>query len=391
MEQINDFFKKLEALFLDKDKEAFEEIKEDILHEVNERLSEGETYEQIIQSLGKPKDIAEAYYEDKRLDKAMKAEQDIIDRNDLEREYKLKRREKLVKNKQKLKSIFSIMGRSLLLLTSIFFLFVTIIYLIQEHTVVWGPMMASIFFISLFLFYSKFASKKRNKIIVYLLGLTSLIASIILFATNSWLYYGELLSETFTLEKNALKNMKIKSAKPVDINVILIPEEEKPKIEVTGYLTKKEKKELLNTTNNYTELTVGKNFIVDCFDWAKPVEITLYFPEKTVQEKGDFQLKNGEINLNHVNIKKLTISMNEGQVRSTDINSKTMNLKSEYADVFIRHFFSEIEVNNKHGKSIISDGQGDIKATSKTGLINVNQIVGNNVKLENQEGKNIIS
>src|SRR5699024_12445242 len=116
-EQMNDFFEALEGLFLEKDKEAFLEIKADLSRGIKVRMAEGESCEAILKALGSPQEIAEAYYEDQRLEKAMKAKQDIIAGEDLVREYKLKRNSCLKRWMIKLGKLFLFLFQVLLLST----------------------------------------------------------------------------------------------------------------------------------------------------------------------------------------------------------------------------------------------------------------------------------
>lgn len=391
MERIHEYFEKLEELFLENDKEAFKEIKEDIIHEIEERRAEGETEDSIIASLGRPEEISAAYYEDKRLDKAIKAEQDVIDRDELVQEYKLKRKEILAKRKKKVWAVISVTIKSILVLLTAFFLVVTFTYLLQEQTLVWGPVTSAFFFASLFLLLSNITFKKRYKWLIWFIGLFGLIGSISLLVTNHWFYSGKFFNETLSIEASSLEKMNITSNKPVDVSVIRIPNGEEPKIEIAGYLTKKDEKNLLKTTKDSIELTVGENGL---FDWAenmKTAEIVLYLPEKLKQKHVAFQVNKGEVTLDHMDIESLSLSMNDGEFRITDVNSKKMTLRSQNADIYLRHFFSNITVDNKNGKSILTDGQGDIEVTSTTGLINISAITGSNVELSNEKGKNVVS
>ncbi|WP_176332530.1 DUF4097 family beta strand repeat-containing protein [Candidatus Enterococcus lemimoniae] len=388
MEQIKAFFGKLESQFLENDKEAFEDIKEDIMHEIEERRAEGEPYEKIIHSLGTPEDISAAYYEDKRLDKAMKAEQDVIDRDELEKEYKLKRKKVRAKRKRKITLIVLMMTRGILILLSVLFLLMTVFYFVQEQTVVWGPLTAAVFFLAMLLLCYKSITYKW---LIGAFGLCSLCASMVIFATNSWFYAGQFFNQTVSVESTSLETLKIKSENPVDFSVIRISKKEKPKVEMTGYLTKKDQKKIVKSTKNSLELTIGKK---SQFDWAnqlKATQIILYLPEELSQKQVEFQVNEGEISLDHMAIDKLFIAINEGECRLTDINSEKLTVNSRDADIFVRHFFSNITVDNQYGKSILSDGQGDIQIQSTTGLVNVSNISGKKGKLVNKKGKNILA
>ncbi|APB30881.1 hypothetical protein [Vagococcus teuberi] len=78
MEKIENFFDEMKKLFLVKDMDEFEEIKEDMLEHIEIKLEQGEPVEVILTKLGTPKAIVDAFYEDKRLNKAMQYETDII-------------------------------------------------------------------------------------------------------------------------------------------------------------------------------------------------------------------------------------------------------------------------------------------------------------------------
>lgn len=208
-EQMNDFFEALEGLFLEKDKEAFLEIKADLSREIKVRMAEGESCEAILKALGSPQEIAEAYYEDQRLEKAMKAKQDIIAGEDLVREYRMKRNSCLKRWMIKLGKLFLFLFQILLLVTSFYFLMMVLYYLIYEQVMMWGAVASSLFSLCFVIVLKKPEQVRKRLFLVYFVGIVSFLCNLLLVFNHSWVYQGQFLTRDIELKANAIESLNV--------------------------------------------------------------------------------------------------------------------------------------------------------------------------------------
>ncbi|MGX7172687.1 DUF4097 family beta strand repeat-containing protein [Enterococcus ratti] len=391
MERINHFFETLEKLFLEKDKADFLEIKDDILREIEARAAEGESYDAILKMIGTPQEIAEAYYEDKRLDKALRAKQDVIAREDLVREYRLNRKFILKRWKLRLKNFFVFLLQICLLVLSFYLALMVIYYMVQEHVLLWGACTLFFFTVCLMLM-----SKKPNKLrkymgLIYLVGTTSLACSLALFFHHAWFYQGQLIDKELWLESASLESLNFSAVYPVEVSMIQLPENENAKVEVKGHLRRTDIKNLVNATKNQTHITIGT---ANIFDWVQKIgkiEVVFYLPENQRHRSLNFKLEQGDVMLNHTYSDYVNLVVKQGRISITDIYSQKIQVKSHRADVIVHQFLSDMSIENTEGKTVLSDGQGKIDVSTTTGLTKVASVSSERMQLKNTEGKNVLS
>ncbi|EOS7733651.1 DUF4097 family beta strand repeat protein [Enterococcus hirae] len=334
-EQMNDFFEALEGLFLEKDKEAFLEIKADLSREIKVRMAEGESCEAILKALGSPQEIAEAYYEDQRLEKAMKAKQDIIAGEDLVREYKLKRNSCLKRWMIKLGKLFLFLFQILLLVTSFYFLMMVLYYLIYEQVMMWGAVASSLFSLCFVIVLKKPEQVRKRLFLVYFVGIVSFLCNLLLVFNHSWVYQGQFLTRDIELKANAIESLNVSSTYPVDISVIQLSENETAKVEIKGHIRKQDQKQLFSMSSSKMNLTIGHPSF---FDWSQnmgKVEIIFYLPENTKHKFLRFNLEQGEVTLNHTYAEKINLTMKKGRISITDVYSKMIQINSQSSDVSV--------------------------------------------------------
>lgn len=390
-EQMNDFFEALEGLFLEKDKEAFLEIKADLSREIKVRMAEGESCEAILKALGSPQEIAEAYYEDQRLEKAMKAKQDIIAGEDLVREYKMKRNSCLKRWMIKLGKLFLFLFQILLLVTSFYFLMIVLYYLIYEQVIMWGAVTSSLFSLCFVIVLKKPEQVRKRLFLVYFVGIVSFLCNLFLVFNHSWVYQGQFLTRDIELKANAIESLNVSSTYPVDISMIQLSENETARVEIKGHIRKQDQKQLFSMSSSKMNLTIGHPRF---FDWSQSmgkVEVVFYLPENTKHKSLRFNLEQGEVTLNHTYAEKINLKMKKGRISITDVYSKAIQINSQSSDVSVHQFFSELAIKNKVGKTILSDGQGKIRVVTDSGVIKVLSTMSEKMELNNIEGKNIVS
>lgn len=78
MDLTKEYFKELKSYFSEDDLESYYEIKEDLMDHIEACKEDGQTVEEALSSLASPKEVADDFFEDRRLQTAMNAEKDVI-------------------------------------------------------------------------------------------------------------------------------------------------------------------------------------------------------------------------------------------------------------------------------------------------------------------------
>ncbi|GGC77035.1 DUF4097 family beta strand repeat-containing protein [Enterococcus wangshanyuanii] len=393
MKRINGFFEEMKTYFLEKDLDSFNEIKEDLLEQIEIQLEEGKTEEEIIAGLGKPEMIADSFYEDQRLDKALKAEKDIVAVEDVKKVYK---KEQQLKRKKVLKkiqlAIFIAIGL-LCLALSIYLIGFVFVYSIFEKYFAFGPATLAVFFLCSLIY---FIWKIRGKQFVHnkwlgMISMISLVSSIGIFFSGQWFYEGSYYDKTIELTDFTSKEALFLSQYPVDITVIPIAEGEAPKVEIEGYMKKSDQLQLVKEEKKTTRIQIGSGDHFDVLKKMKKSDVVFYLPRQKTLGDVSFKIKHGTVMLSHLHANKLGIKIESGELRLNDIYSTTIDITSKNADTTINNFYSDIKIYNDHGKSIVKEGQGIVEISSKTGLINLSDLTSRSTVINNRKGKNVVN
>ncbi|EOH99002.1 hypothetical protein UAY_02271 [Enterococcus moraviensis ATCC BAA-383] len=393
MKRIENFFEEMKSHFLESDIDSFNEIKEDLLEQIEIQLEEGKTEQEILTGLGAPETIAASFYEDKRLDKALKAETDIIAVEDVKKVYKKDRKLKRKKQLKKVKTVLYVLLTALTSILVIYLVGFALIYAVQEKFFAIGPISLAIFFICIL--YYLINSLKGKQVIhiqgIYLLSIISLVLSGGIFLSGHWYYEGKYYEEVFELNDLEKNEMSLLSEYPVEISTIPIGEGEVPKVEIEAYLKKTDQKNLVDRSDNKTTLLIGKKDGFSPLKKMKKNEVIFYLPQNAEFNDFSFTINHGTVMLSHIQAGKLSVEIDNGEINLNDIYSDNIEIQSEKADTMLSGFYADIKIDNKHGKSILKEGQGTIDVTSKTGLINLNDLTSKELKVSNEKGKNIVS
>lgn len=393
MKRTDDFFNDMKTHFLESDMDSFNEIKEDLLEHIAIQLEEGKTEEEILAALGQPEKLAASFYEDQRLDKALKAETDIVAVEDVKKIYKQDQQIKRKKKIQKMNVFFSVLLVILFSILTIYLISFSIIYAIQERFFAIGPITLAIFLFGLSIYLSSIFRKKTvvhiQKILV--ISMISLLISGGVYLSGHWFYKGHYYEQLFELKSDSLKEIDLAAEYPIEVSVIPIGEKEAPKIEIQGYIKNADQDRLVAESTQKTAVQIGSN---DHFEWLKQMkksDVIFYLPKNTEFEKLSFNSVEATMILSHLQAKNVNVAIKKGEVRLNDIYAEQIKVDSEKADADVVGFFADIEVNNQQGKTILKEGQGQISVASQTGLINLNDLSSNSLTITNEHGKNVVS
>ncbi|MFK4567924.1 DUF4097 family beta strand repeat-containing protein [Enterococcus sp. UD-01] len=393
MKRVDEFFEKMDSQFLESDKDSFQEIKEDLLEHIAIQLEKGKTEEEIVEALGDPVEIAASFYEDQRLAKALKAEKDIVAVEDIGKVYKIDQKRKRIKKLKKMRVFSGFLLVLFLAILSIYLAAFVAYFAIREHFFAAGPATLLLAFMAgTYILMNLLKQKQTNRTKwVALAGVASFLVSSGLMYTNHWFFQGERYDKTINLSAEVFRNIHFKSNYPVEISVIPIGEKEQPKIEIAGALQKTDQSELIKQTTTRTTITIGKNNFFEPLKKMKKTEIVFFIPAKTKFKTLDFVLNQGTINLSHLQVAELKLAIAKGEVFLSDVYAQNIAINSQKADTTIDTFFADLAIANKAGKSIIKKGQGALELKTKTGLINLNELISKKAILKNQSGKSVIS
>lgn len=390
MEIFNQFFLELKAHFLEKDLSAYEELKEDIEDSIAAQLAEGKTETEILTALGEPKIIADAFYEDQRLSKAIFAETDVVPIEDIKDEYKHIQKLKKKKILMSLRTFFSSLFSFILLGASVYLLLFFIISFVKEQYIAVGPLLLSFACLS---FIALLLSKvKRQRTIATGVFLVTAFATTLLFFTNHWLYQGIKIMETYSLDIDKLNVLKIQADDPIDVSFITISSTEEPRVEINGYIEKHEKNSFLKEHEDTVEISLGNdNHTFDLLKKIPNTELIFYIPQNTSLQQLAFDVEQGDFVSSHLTVKKMEIQANKGDIRLNDVTAETIDFSGKESVFTLNDYTADLTVTNQNGKTILSEGQGKLQILSESALVNIHNIQSSQGTIKNQSGKIVLT
>jgi uncharacterized membrane protein len=385
MDIIEEFFKEMENLFLPLDKEAFAEIKEDLQEHIQIQLGAGKTKKEILKSLGSPQEIVEEFYEEQRMHTALHAAKDVIPVEEVGRVYK---NERSIKRTYYFK-ILSKIVKFIVILSNIFLVMYLIIYfgyeLFEEQHFAFGPFGLIFFLTGLLLLLLNIQKVKILGRVLLGFGVLNLI---LITLTNNWFYIGNSYYETIPLTMNKEFNTVMNSDFPVNIVVIQVSDDLEPWMEVNGHFKSSTIRNLNKIkSDGNLNLNVDSRKGFDLFTKIEKAEILLFFPTSKVVNKFDLGLESGEIKIVDLNAENIDISIKKGTLEVVNMNAEKSEIYSKDAGIVINDYYSDLDITNKSGKTIVRNGEGSLMLKSETGYINVENVVSNIVTIGNISGK----
>lgn len=128
MDLTKEYFKELKSYFSEDDLESYYEIKEDLMDHIEACKEDGQTVEEALSSLASPKEVADDFFEDRRLQTAMNAEKDVIPSEEIQSVFLGTQKKKMKILAMSIFTVVRIFFMSLLL----FVLFYFLVYLGEE-------------------------------------------------------------------------------------------------------------------------------------------------------------------------------------------------------------------------------------------------------------------
>ena len=172
MDLTKEYFKELKSYFSEDDLESYYEIKEDLMDHIEACKEDGQTVEEALSSLASPKEVADDFFEDRRLQTAMNAEKDVIPSEEIQSVFLGTQKKKMKILAMSIFTVVRIFFMSLLL----FMLFYFLVYLgeemINEKHLAIIPLSSSLMIVAII---SLGFRKKRLFKKMYLSGWTSVV------------------------------------------------------------------------------------------------------------------------------------------------------------------------------------------------------------------------
>jgi len=392
MEKVDEFFQEMKQLFLEKDLEAFEEIKEDMTEHIQIKITEGEDIENILEQLGSPKSIVDAFYEDKRLEKVKNYETDVVAIEDVRLVAIQEEKDKLYKwysrGKKSVKHILKCLFIVLVALSAICLIWTFIAY--QHVSVIFLLILGnSLFGLNLL----KDLQKKSIRSMSFFTLIFVMVSFFIMYCIHFKLFFyqGEKIDEMIELDSHSLESLTLTGDFPINLT-IEETENAQPKMEVNGRLLKSVKKEIesLKGKTDQSSIDFGQKSVISYFSAMGDLDVTLYVP-KTIEKSFVLEFDHADVQGSDLTVKNLDMTLGDGEVTLEEVEGQHFRLNSQRADLFIDDFDTPLEIDNSYGKSIIKNGKGNVVLNSTSGFSNILNVQGDKFTFNNSNGKIIMS
>lgn len=172
MDLTKEYFKELKSYFSEDDLESYYEIKEDLMDHIEACKEDGQTVEEALSSLASPKEVADDFFEDRRLQTAMNAEKDVIPSEEIQSVFLGTQKKKMKILAMSIFTVVRIFFMSLLLFVLFYFLVYLGEEMINEKHLAIIPLSSSLMIVAII---SLGFRKKRLFKKIHLSGWTSVV------------------------------------------------------------------------------------------------------------------------------------------------------------------------------------------------------------------------
>ncbi|MGX4685588.1 DUF4097 family beta strand repeat-containing protein [Vagococcus sp. JNUCC 83] len=391
MEKMDNFFDEMRQLFLEKDLDEFEELKEDMMEHISIKLEQGEELEVILAKLGTPKTIVDAFYEDKRLEKVGQYETDIVAIEDVTSVALQEKKDRLYKKMSRFRyglMLFFNIIFWLLVIASFICFFWNIVNYRHVSFIILLILGNSLFGLVLL----KDMQHKSTKKMSFFTLIFIIISFFIVYSIHYKLFFykGERISEAIELNQEALESLTLTGDFPVNLTIEQTSKKY-PTITFEGRMTKESKDGLKRLGSKKEKiLDLGEKSPLSMFTSMGELEVVLSIPKHN--EKNlllDFE--DADIQGRNIDAKNIELLIKTGDIELEDIESQHFRVVSDQADILINQFDTPIEITNNKGKSIIKNGVGNINITATNGLTNLLNINGDKGTISNKDGKLVMT
>lgn len=394
MKSIEEYLIKLQSYFEEDDMEGFLELKEDLLEQLEDQLAEGQTEEQVVQSLSDPERVAEDYFIEVNLETISNVKTSVISRDELDDELKRTIKKSMSKYWFLLlsctKNMLFISGVALF----IFFLVYIVAELITQQHLALIPLFSNIAFAGIILYklqpYLKLRFKTASYITIACLAISA--GGFLFFGLKQKLFYqGIDYFNEYTLTSSEKIKMALTSDSDVEFSVIQVSENEPFRLMVRGRFTQKDVQNMEN--NHYQEtinLSLDENNWLNLFTRTGKSEILLFVPENHDLAKLSLDLSQGDIRLISASIKELTLNMDSGDVYAKELVSNDTNIINNTGDVVIENSEADISLTSSEGKTVINGNDGNLNLSVINGTTILKKLKAKEVGLQNHNGKLVL-
>lgn len=381
---INNYLSILKSRFSDANMEYYQELEEDLLEEIQNSMAEGLTEIEAVSKLSPPDEIADDFFEDRRLETARLAEGEVVPETEVAKVFKENVQKKILQIGRQVLCIFGKMLIILFVILSVFFAVYMLQELYFEKNLARIPTIGLLISGSLLMRFSQLRWKLAPVTRVMVLGAFLLTSAVLLVESlmthrlfyNGVSYYQELQAEG----KNEI-SFSLNTDADIEITTSEVGPNEPFRVLFDGNFKRKDIKKIerIDRQNNMS-LRIDKKGILNLFTRTQKSEVIVLIPKKTQLTKFQLDLLKGDLRLFHMKTKILQLTLNDGEIYSKNIEAEQSKINSNLGDIVIEESRLNGEIYNYKGKTILSYLTGNIDIEGKHGHIMV----------KNQQGKSSI-
>ncbi|MPQ21818.1 hypothetical protein CKN86_12840 [Carnobacterium divergens] len=395
MDLTKEYFKELKSYFSEDDLESYYEIKEDLLDHIEACKEDGQTIEEALSSLASPKEIADDFFEDRRLQTAMYAEKDVIPSEEIQSVFLDNQKKKMKILALSILTGVRIFFMSLLLLLLFYFLVYLGEEVINEKHLAIIPFSSSLMIVAIIILGLR---KKTLFKKLYLNGWTSfLLGSLSLIMVAGGYLAGDLFYQGIKIEQDlVIKNEKdvkliMDSDADVEITTVEVPKNEEFRIFLSGRFKKSELTKINHAVKgNKFDLEVDKRNKFDFFTRTGSSEMVVFIPAGTKLDSLDFNLTKGELRIIDLHVDRFNLNLVDGDLYGKNITSNSGEIHSEFGEVVIEDSKTNLKVDSQKGKTILTMITGDVEANIEDGLSIFKDLTAKKVNVKSNSGKFIL-
>lgn len=390
MSLIDEYLNTLKTYFDEDDAESFDSLKEDLIERWEECLLEGMTEEEAIATFSSPKTIAKDYFRDRSFEIAEKAKTYVVPKEEVKSFFYQSQKYQWKKVVNKLVNILKEIMR-LVLLTMIG---VSLYYIVKEiyyeQHIAKIPLMSLLVSTLSLLFY---VSKKRKNILILKMTLFG-IAVLVFFVSqfqNDWFYTGIDYYHKFDLKKHENLDFSLDIGPNIEVSTVSVPKEDSFELILRGKYTKQDIQQLeKQISGNKVNISLNPDSWHNLFTSNGRKEVILFVPEKKILSYFNVISSKGDLRLLDFETKKLKIDLEDGELYMKEVSVDEGEIRTSAADFILDESQGNLNIDNKHGKNVITKFEGDLDIRSNTGISILKQLDSQKVNLNSKKSRLII-
>lgn len=394
MNSMDEYLKHLRMSFEEDDTEAFNELKEDLLEQLEVCLQEGQTEAEVVAGLASPEELAADYYADRSMDAALHARTYVVPKEEVQDVFIRSQKRRLRRFWQSFFKIVKPLVLAGLIGLGIFFLIYVEKELTENKHLAAIPVVAALLLVALTLVALQNWYVGRKRFLTFLsLGLTILGVGFLVYfsVTKQLLYTGREYYQKIELGSSENVTFTFRSDADVEITTVEVASNESLSFIVNGRFKESDIRKIEEANyENQVDLSLDQEDVFDTFTSTGRSQLIFFIPKGIILDDFTLELAQGDLRLVDIDTKNFDLDMISGDVFAKNIVADKGRIFSEKGDVVIEESAIDLDIESNEGKLVITGLLGNLSIDVDDGLSVLKMLHSDEVTVTNHSSRMVL-